>query len=161
MLCALVTEDFVRSQWTDQEVGFALGRGVPVVALACGAPPYGLLGKQQALRVDLAKISASASAVANIVAEQEALQGRLIEGLVDSLRHAVSFQRAKDTMKLLGNLSRHLSNRHILTMLEAIRDNSQVADAHGVAAHIRRISAARKVSLPEPARGPADDDIPF
>jgi TIR domain-containing protein len=37
---ALLTEKFHESDWTDQEVGFALARGVPIVAVRLGRDPY-------------------------------------------------------------------------------------------------------------------------
>ena len=46
---ALITEDFHDSVWTDQEVGFALGRGVPIIPVKLGKNPYGFLAKVQAL----------------------------------------------------------------------------------------------------------------
>ncbi len=46
---ALVTEDFHESDWTDQEVGFAFARGVPLIAVKLGRDPYGFIGKFQAL----------------------------------------------------------------------------------------------------------------
>lgn len=49
---AFMTEGFHDSLWTDQEVGFALARGVPVVALRMGKDPYGFLGKFQALTTE-------------------------------------------------------------------------------------------------------------
>ena len=49
---ALLTEDFHNSLWTDQEVVFALGRGVPIIAVKLGKDPYGFIGKFQALSCD-------------------------------------------------------------------------------------------------------------
>ena len=46
---ALMTEDFHESDWTDQEVGFAFARGVPMIAVKLGRDPYGFIGKFQAL----------------------------------------------------------------------------------------------------------------
>ncbi|MCU0662782.1 MAG: toll/interleukin-1 receptor domain-containing protein [Myxococcota bacterium] len=46
---ALMTADFHDSNWTDQEVGFALGRGVPIIAVKLDRDPYGFIGKFQAL----------------------------------------------------------------------------------------------------------------
>ena len=46
---ALMTKDFHDSDWTDQEVGFAVGRGVPLLAANLGSVPYGFIGKFQAL----------------------------------------------------------------------------------------------------------------
>ena len=49
---ALMTPDFHDSDWTDQEVGFALGRNVPIIAVRLGRDPYGFIGKFQDLPAD-------------------------------------------------------------------------------------------------------------
>ena len=46
---ALMTEGFHDSIWTDQEVGVAFGRGVPIISVKLGKDPYGFIGKFQAL----------------------------------------------------------------------------------------------------------------
>lgn len=46
---ALMTENFHESNWTDQEVGFAFARGVPIIAVRLGKDPYGFIGKFQGL----------------------------------------------------------------------------------------------------------------
>jgi len=46
---ALLTDNFHESDWTDQEVGFALARGVPIVAVRLGRDPYGFIGRFQGL----------------------------------------------------------------------------------------------------------------
>jgi hypothetical protein len=46
---ALMTENFHDSDWTDQEVGYAFARGVPIVAVRLGKDPYGFIGKFQGL----------------------------------------------------------------------------------------------------------------
>lgn len=48
-LVALLTPDFHDSNWTDQEVGIAMGRGVPTILIRLGKDPYGLMGKWQGL----------------------------------------------------------------------------------------------------------------
>lgn len=48
-LVALLSSDFHDSDWTDQEVGVAIGRGVPLIAVRLGRDPYGLMGKGQGL----------------------------------------------------------------------------------------------------------------
>ena len=49
-LCAIVTPDFIHSQWCDQEVGIALGQKKLVISVNKGAVPYGFFGKYQALK---------------------------------------------------------------------------------------------------------------
>lgn len=46
-LVALLSSDFHDSNWTDQEIGVAIGRGVPHIAVRLGMDPYGLMGKRQ------------------------------------------------------------------------------------------------------------------
>jgi hypothetical protein len=46
---ALLTDKFHESDWTDQEVGFALARGVPIIAVRLGSDPYGFIGRFQGL----------------------------------------------------------------------------------------------------------------
>ena len=49
---ALMTSGFHNSDWTDQEVGYALARAVPIIAMRLERDPYGFLGKFQALTSD-------------------------------------------------------------------------------------------------------------
>lgn len=46
-LCAILTDDFNKSKWCDQEVGFGLGRNVLCIPIKHGIDPYGILGKYQ------------------------------------------------------------------------------------------------------------------
>ena len=48
-MVALLTPDYHDSNWTDQEVGAALGRGVPLITVKLGMSPYGFMGKKQAM----------------------------------------------------------------------------------------------------------------
>jgi hypothetical protein len=49
-LAAYVTPDFHRSLWTDQEVGWALGRGLPIIPISVGVQPCGFFGAIQAIQ---------------------------------------------------------------------------------------------------------------
>ena len=49
-LCAIITPKFITSTWCDQEVGFALGRGLLCIPIKKEADPYGLLGEFQAIQ---------------------------------------------------------------------------------------------------------------
>ncbi len=46
---AIHTAGFSKSIWTQQEIGFALGRGVKVISFKMGEDPTGFISKQQAL----------------------------------------------------------------------------------------------------------------
>ena len=48
-LVALMHPDFHESDWTDQEIGYVMGRRKPAIAVNFGQAPYGFIGKFQAL----------------------------------------------------------------------------------------------------------------
>src|SRR5207244_12585474 len=49
VMLAYLTPDFHASLWTDQEVGWALGRGALMIPVNVGANPYGFLAAFQAV----------------------------------------------------------------------------------------------------------------
>jgi len=48
-LVALLHPDFHTSKWCDQELGFVMGRGKPVLSVRLGADPHGFIGKYQGI----------------------------------------------------------------------------------------------------------------
>lgn len=46
---AVLTEGFSKSIWTQQEIGFAVGRGVKIISFKMGEDPTGFISKHQAL----------------------------------------------------------------------------------------------------------------
>ena len=49
---AVLSEDFVGSQWCDQEIGISIGRRILIIAVRQGADPHGFIGKFQAIPGD-------------------------------------------------------------------------------------------------------------
>lgn len=47
---AVHTKGFSQSFWTQQEIGFALGRGVKIISFMMGEAPTGFISKRQALQ---------------------------------------------------------------------------------------------------------------
>jgi hypothetical protein len=52
-LVALLHEQFNAGKWTDQEIGFAMGRGVAVFSVRFGQDPYGFIGRFQGFNLIL------------------------------------------------------------------------------------------------------------
>ena len=49
VLLAFITDDFHASSWTNQEIGYALGRGIKIGKLKFDGDPKGFIGSEQAL----------------------------------------------------------------------------------------------------------------
>lgn len=78
-LIAIHTPGFSQSIWCQQEVGFALGRGVKIISLKMGEDPTGFIGKHQALARRDRTAEEISKEVAAILADDPRTSARLDE----------------------------------------------------------------------------------
>jgi hypothetical protein len=101
---ALMTENFHDSDWTDQEVGFALARGVPVIAVKLERDPYGFLGKFQALRADW---DSAAVDIAKLLLGQD----RMFSAYVQALRDCTNWDDGNVLARALSGIENATEQR--------------------------------------------------
>lgn len=134
-LAALLSEGFNNSLWTDQEVGWALGRGVVVIPLKRSADPYGFMGKYQALNVRGKNAEVIAKEIFDILRSNPKTKSKVLKKyktiVVEKFINARSFNEANDTMDLLETLD-NLEESEINEIKEALRRNSQLIGATNV-----------------------------
>lgn len=70
-LCAILTPDFNKSNWCDQEVGYAMGRNVICIPIDKGQLPYGMFGKIQAIKSEGKNAQQIAESVFNAIIEND------------------------------------------------------------------------------------------
>jgi hypothetical protein len=154
-LAALITLDFHASFWTDQEVGWALGRGQLVVPVRLGADPYGLAGKFQGLSGTLAEPKALAEAIVDTLTAHPQTRGEMRRALVSAFTDASSFSMAIALSKRVIQI-RDLTEDEKESLRTACTENSQVARAHGV-----RDTIYKALGKPAALAAPKEDDVPF
>lgn len=120
---ALLTDEFHNSYWTDQEVGFALGRGVPIIAVRLGLDPYGFIGKFQALTCDWG--NAPLEIVGLLIH-----QPRVLEAYIKAIQNCRSFDEGNTLARVLPNIQR-LTEEQAQKMHVAFRDNDQLRGSFG------------------------------
>lgn len=130
-MAALLTPDFHPSNWTDQEVGFAMGRGVLIVSLRYGQDPYGFIGKFQGYAISGKSYENIARDLVTILCKNDTTCGRMAEVLALRLEQAGTWVSAKRTMTLLEQCTR-LDADILERIQKAEADNSQVGEAWGV-----------------------------
>lgn len=130
-LCALLTPEFHGSDWTDQEVGFALGRGVPVISVRLGLDPYGFIGKNQGLGGKLDSTAPLASSILGILMREDRTKSIMCDALVGALVRATSFATAKQVATALLAV-KGLSLGQLGRLKTAARENLQVQGSWGV-----------------------------
>jgi hypothetical protein len=134
-LAAIITPDFVNSKWCDQEVGFAMGRGKLVVPIRAGADPHGFLGKYQGMQAKDQTVEALGEAMFAALLRNEQSAGRMTDVLIGRLASVNSWDAARRTMTMLEKVPR-LNRSQSARMVQAIEQNPEVKDAHGVPARI-------------------------
>ncbi len=136
-LVALLTTDFHSSNWTDQEVGIAFGRGALVISVRVPENPYGFFAKHQALRGDLAEAPKLAAAIVDLLLRRRETAAEMREGLTSGIENSPSWVASKAISLKIAATNGFSSSQ--LDRIEAtIASNSQVADSFGVPARLRR-----------------------
>lgn len=120
---AVLSESFHRSKWTDQEVGFALARGVPIIALKLGCDPYGFIGKFQALSCSW---SEAGSELVKVLIGNE----KMLNAYISSLPKCESFDRANQLASVLHSIER-LNGKQAQRIVEAYNANPQLQGGYG------------------------------
>lgn len=130
-LVALLHPNFHQSNWTDQEIGFAMGRGVPVFSVRFGNDPYGFIGRFQAFNGQAKAADALAGELFDAYRRSKETQRRMAEVLVGLFEESGSFAEAKSWIGYLEELQ--IWDPAFSTRIAAAaKGNSQVREAWGV-----------------------------
>lgn len=134
ILLALLTEGFGESKWTDQEVGVAIGRRVPVLPVRLGKDPYGFIGRIQAIPG-----SESARAIAewvfNYLFSNEKFRSFAVDSFITALSNSGSYDRSNGLSKYFSEIDR-LSLAQEERLVQVFNSNGQVRGAFDMREHI-------------------------
>lgn len=148
---ALLTEKFHESNWTDQEVGYALARGVPIIAVKLGMAPYGFIGRFQALSCEWD--DAPLELVKLLIK-----QPRMLDSYIAAVPRCDNFEDGNTLSKLLPHID-ELTPRQAEHLALAYNNNDQLRGSFGfsgerswlygdgLAAHLSRASGKKFVRM--------------
>jgi hypothetical protein len=159
-LVALLNPKFNESTWTDQEVGYGLGRGIPVFSIRLGMSPYGLFGRKQAFNGNGKTAADIARELFETYRSHPKTSERIADALIAKLGASASFAEAKANCALVETVAAWKPD-YKKRLRQIVEQNDQVKAAWGVPQRIEALIAARD---PDPAREPAsstDDEVPF
>jgi hypothetical protein len=139
VLVALVTPAFNQSVWCQQEVGFALGRGIPIMALRFGAAPQGFIGSIQALATTVSKGTTLADVLFGSMLKHPRTASLMKETLVHEVEVASSWERARYLKTKLLEVNR-FDEPQLQRLEKALSNNEKVAEAWGMADVIKTIT---------------------
>lgn len=146
---ALLTKEFHDSLWTDQEVGFAVARGVPIIAVRLGRDPYGFIGKFQGLRCMWKE---APTKIASLLIKYP----KMLDEYINALPKCGSFEEGIELAKILPEIE-SLSVAQADEMVNAHNQNGNLYGCwgfsgangakygKGLAHHLSRITGKRYV----------------
>lgn len=176
VMVLFLTDDFQDSAWTNQEVGFALGKNIPIISLKLETrDPPGFVSHEQALRGSLDDPAKSASQLFRMIADVVGAEDRLTDALIASFVVSDNFYETKDRFERMKAVVRKLSFRQVMTIVDGFSKNDQLYNAGHLTSHYNRLTnwlhamtgndfkidgKALTLVIPK-APTPLDDDIPF
>jgi hypothetical protein len=120
---ALMTDKFHDSDWTDQEVGYAVARGVPIIAVRLGSDPYGFIGKFQALTTSW---GSAPELIVRILMKNE----RMFDAYVQALRVCKNWDTGNVLAKAL-EATESLRSSQIDALVAAYNETSELRGSFG------------------------------
>ena len=124
LLLALLTEDFRKSKWTDQEVGVAIGREVRVMPVRMGEDPYGFMDRYQAIPGNLGGRGIAAEVLA-LALDMDEVRDEAIDTFILAVARSENYGRSDPLAECLPKIS-HLTAKQEAKLVRAFNDNDQV-----------------------------------
>lgn len=126
VLIALMTEDFSDSNWTDQEIGVAIGRNVLILPIRIDADPYGFIGKYQAIsfkeEMNFDDLSVE---ICKTLMQNKLSREIMNTAYINAIKNSISYDASLKLGVLLPLLN-NLTNKQIENLVEAYNENGEV-----------------------------------
>lgn len=130
IMLAFVTDDFHNSTWTNQEIGYALGKNIPIIALKLESrDPAGFIATQQALKGRLEQPEASVKGIYTILAEKLGHKARLKQPLISAFVASPNYNEARDRFDRMSNMVETLSDDEFRQIQAGFFRNNQLYDS--------------------------------
>ncbi len=125
-LVALLSEDYKDSNWTDQEVGVAIGRGVPLIAVRLGLDPYGLMAKGQGLGgCSWSDTDSMAVKIFQVLHKRLPDRSRLFDCALSAYAASVTWEDSAWKIEHLLSIFEDLTPDQVTHVFKAYRTNEQ------------------------------------
>jgi len=122
-LVAILARGFGQSNWTDHEVGVALGREVIVIPVMYGHNPYGLMGKFQGIKGEGRMLSEVTEDIFSTLMKNKLSSGKLVTSLVELFLVTGTPSEASAKLGLLSQ-AELVPTDHLNKVRERVQNNA-------------------------------------
>ena len=168
----LLTDDFADSAWTNQEIGFALCRDIPIIPVSVdGAVPPGFLSERQAARFDSVN-EQSMKELYGLITNAVGAEDRMRESLVRAFVESRDFDETRERFDRLKLVAQQITDEDERMLVDGYNKKSQLNQCFYLGNEYRRfekflrrltgkqyIVKKGRVRVPEEEKD--FDDIPF
>ncbi|MDE0134530.1 MAG: toll/interleukin-1 receptor domain-containing protein [Acidimicrobiaceae bacterium] len=128
VLVAVLTKDFRRSKWTDQEVGYAISSSVPVIPIRMSVSPYGFMSDVQALRRN-DSAEKWAKTLVEYAFESDDLASPCFRTILTATKNCPNYKAADVLLREVLPMFRHWTPRRARRFVRAYNESQQVYDS--------------------------------
>ena len=129
-MLTFITDDFHKSVWANQKIGFALACDVPVLSLKLeNSDPEGFIGSEQALRGTLKNSADSAPQVYKLLGEKLNNKKRMQSALITAFIESPSWDDTRDRFNRLNKVVETLSEEEVERIIDGYKKNDQLHHA--------------------------------
>lgn len=143
LLIALVSLGFKDSNWCDQEIGWALGRGIPVFTIRWGADPHGFVSRFQGFPGKGKTPDEVAAAIFSATLAHKLLQKRVADMLVTMFVESPNWEASKRRIGHLQKLD-HWEPSYSKRIAKAAVENYEISQSFGVPEKVKALVAKWK-----------------
>lgn len=136
----VLTSNFMDSEWTNQEIGFAIALDKFIIPLQCEILPPGFLGTTQSLRRNIRKGSCEniAEEIVSLVKNNDTFGKQIKATVINNLENSSTFEKAKDASKLLKEFD-SFSKKEINRIADITINTRCVRDSFGARRVLKKI----------------------
>lgn len=139
-LVAILRTGFRESNWCDQEVGYVLGRNIPVILLAHDLQPYGFFGSLQSLNGNIHNTpTRQGKEIVRLLLRDPRTGISLTELVVDAIVNSYNYDQSNTLAPLLASDAPNVTTDQLSRLRDAQKSNSEVGEAFDVEAALRRL----------------------
>jgi hypothetical protein len=140
VMLVCITHNFHSSIWTNQEVGFALGKGIPIIPLKLeGEDPAGFIGNIQAIRGDLNDPKAAVAEIYKVLCTKLGQGKRLHQTLIAAFVSSPNYDEARSRFDRLSSTGFQLSENQLDQIVSGFNGSDILPGAYYLTNSYRRL----------------------
>lgn len=141
IMLVYLTDEFHESVWTNQEIGFALGRNIPIISLKLGkTDPKGFIGERQALKLNPHNMQQTVLDIYKLISEKLGNKHRLQTALIRSFCNSPDFSETKKRFERINSVVETLTSDEVAEISKAFNENTQLHNAGHLVSKYNRLA---------------------